>query len=150
MLRHTSRVLTSLWNWHNSFIPSIARHSNAVSQVSKPELLTSAREAKGGASDTDDVCMRKQDAAELPLITHMITVAALTVPTCKEWRARGEIQSVASDANHFPFEWLWRSRAFQWRIVFPGLFQVWSGVRSGSYASCVTAQQIKEEEEKET
>jgi hypothetical protein len=89
--------------------------------------------------------MRKQDAAELPLITHLITVAAFIVPTCKEWRARGETQSVASDANHFPFEWLWRSRAFEWRILFPGLVQV----RSGSYASCATAQQIKEEE-KET
>jgi len=112
MLRHTSRVSTSLWNWHNSFIPSIAPHSNAVSRVSKPETLTSA-----GASDTDDVCTRKQDAAELPLITYMINVAAFIVPTGKEWWARGEIQSVASEASHFPFEWLWRCRAFEWRIL---------------------------------
>jgi hypothetical protein len=117
MLRHTSCVLTSLWNWHKRFIPSIAPHKNAVFWVSKPELLTSAREIKGCASDTDDVCTRKQDAAELPLITLIITAAAFIVPTCKEWWARGEIQSVASDANHFPFEWLWRSRAFEWRIL---------------------------------
>jgi hypothetical protein len=93
--------------------------------VSKPELLTSAREAKGGASDTDDVCTRKQDAAELPLITYMIIFAAFILPTYKEWWATGEIQSVVSDANHFPFEWLWRSRAFERRILvswsIPGL-----------------------------
>jgi len=95
-----------------------------VSRVSKPELLISAREAEAGTSDTDDVCMRKQDAAELPLVIHMFIVAASIVPTCREWRASGEIQSVASDANHFPLEWLWRSRALEWRILFPGLFQV--------------------------
>jgi hypothetical protein len=43
--------------------------------------------------------------------------AACIVPTCKEWWARGEIQSVASDASHFPFGWLWRFRAFEWRIL---------------------------------